>query len=161
MEESKKPIENKKPARSLMSLILAGIMGGVIAGGLVIGYQGYAKTPPPDLASQIITIDLDAIMNHKRNSLIEKYKGSYTEENAKIAEAEAKGFMGKLQEGIQKIQTDHVILAKNAVIGPSVDMTAELIAYAEEGSSAPQVAPSNKTTEMKSKLEAMLKNEKE
>lgn len=161
MEESKKTTESKKPGSSLTGLILAGIMGGIIAGGLVIGYQGYAKTPPPDLASQIITVDLDAIMDHKRNSLIEKYKGSYTEDNAKIAEAEAKGFMGKLQEGIQKIQKDHVILAKKAVIGPYVDMTDSLIAYAEEGSNAPQVAPSSKTTEMKTKLEAMLKNEKE
>jgi len=57
-------------------------------------FQWYIIPPP----NAIITVDLKQIIDHKRNSLVDKYKGAYTEENAKKADEEVKVFMDKLQD---------------------------------------------------------------
>lgn len=143
-----------RPANSITGMIIAGMIGGIISAGAIIGYQAYAKMSLPDQQSRIIVVDMNAIMNHKRSTLIEKYKGAYTEANAKTAEADAKAFVEKLQDGIVRLQKNHIILASDAVIGPSVDMTNELIAYAEGKNN-------DDNNNAKNKIGKLLKDEKE
>ena len=151
-EEIKTP-KSKKQRGSIMVMIISGIIGGIMSAGAIIGYQNYTAVPVN--TSQVITVDLNHIVKYKRDKLIEKYKGNYTPENAKMAESEVKVFMEKLEEGIVKFGKDRLILTKESVVGKSVDITDKLFAYANEGSetaAAPQ--------DMESKMGKLFENEK-
>jgi Skp family chaperone for outer membrane proteins len=78
---------------------------------------------------------LKQIIDHKRNSLVDKYKGAYTEENAKKADEEVKVFMDKLQDRFDEMGKNRLVLLKDVVLGGhSVDVTDKLISYADGNS---------------------------
>jgi hypothetical protein len=112
-------------------IILAAFVGGILATGAMMVFQWYIIPPP----NAIITVDLKQIIDHKRNSLVDKYKGAYTEENAKKADEEVKVFMDKLQDRFDEMGKNRLVLLKDVVLGGhSVDVTDKLISYADGNS---------------------------
>jgi len=139
-ETTEKPKETKtltpsvqvpppQPAKtnSLVMMILAGTIGGIISAGSIMAYQWYFMPDP----LSIVTVDLKQIMDGKRNELITKYKGVYSDENeVKKAEKEVKVFADRLQYGIEQLGKHHTVLIKDAVLNNSVDVTEKLKAFA-------------------------------
>lgn len=113
---------------SFAGLMIAGIIGGIIAMGGMVGYQHYVRKPEPS----IIALDIEKVVNHKRQILIKKYAGAYTDENAQKAEREVNQYMGKVKEGLTMMAGSRVILASTAVLGGAEDITEQLIEYAED-----------------------------
>ncbi len=122
------PIPPPQPAKtnSMVMMILGGMIGSIISAGSIMAYQWYFMPAPVS----IVTVDLKQIMDGKRNDLIAKYKGAYTEENVVKAEKEVKAFADRLQYGIEQLGKHHTVLIKDAVLNNSVDVTEKLKAFA-------------------------------
>jgi len=118
-----------KPAKtnSVLMMVVAGMIGGIISAGSMVAYQRYFA--PPQMS--IVTVDLKQIMDGKRNDLLTKYKGAYTDENAAKAEKEVKVFANRLQYGIEQMGKHHMVLIKDAVLNETNDVTNKLKAFAE------------------------------
>jgi len=115
-----------------LKMIFAVFIGGILAAGIIVSAQLYLAKPQ----KTIVAVDIKQVMEHKHKAIMEKYKGNYTDETAKLAEAEISEYVIKIKEGLEEISRNHVILSRDAILGDTVDVTTKLIAMADgEGKS--------------------------
>ncbi|MEN6621672.1 MAG: hypothetical protein ABFD50_09010 [Smithella sp.] len=125
MEDKALSLQTSQPIK----LLIIAIMGGLIAVSIILGLQYQVPHIFGFKKNTIVTVDLKKIIHPKRNEIIDKYKGAYTEENVKKAEQELQIFTDKLQEGIKSVSSGQTVLLKDVVIGDSIDITDKLIEY--------------------------------
>ena len=115
-------------------LAMAAFAGGILAALIIIGWQWFF----PAAQSTVLTVDTKQIINYKVSQMREKYKGAYTEANAKAAEDEVLTYMAKVQSIIDSFSKKTLVLVKEAVPSNQGDITSRIIAVVE-GSTADKI----------------------
>ena len=113
--------EQKKPTN--LKAFAIGLIGGIIGAVLVLSAQSYI----PQLQPKLFTVDIQMIAETKRQEIIEKYKGKYTDENAKLAENELVEFSDRFVAELGKVSRGRPVLNKNAVVEGGADVTDEML----------------------------------
>lgn len=127
MAEDAKTEKGNKSTTPIVAIVIAGLIGGMVSAGSVLGYQKYTGANK----MKVVTIDIQKIMEYKKADMLNKYKGAYNEENEKKAEKDVNRFMARMKEHLLERAENQLILSSLAVIGESRDITQEVIDYAE------------------------------
>lgn len=126
--------ETKTPLRKHLAPVSPFIMG-LIGGTIAYVVLFLAQTFILDNPTRVLTVDIRKLVEMKRDEILTRYKGSYTSENAKIAETELLEFNNLIDDGLKKIGGGRVVFIKDVVLVNSIDKTDELLSYIKKNQS--------------------------